>query len=146
MHMLPAASILVHPLIGHVCCMRAFQICKARNGSSHAAFCSGQPLTFCPGFLKFPIAMQWLQSHILNTLHVQQHLNARVLLFPDPVYNLEHSRLCSRLCTPPSHLQRTHPPLLLLQYPHCRQLVKQTFSWLPAVAEKMSDPGVDQQT
>lgn len=85
-------------------------------------------------------------THSQDTLHVRQHPNARVLLYPDPVYNLEHSRLCSRLCASPSHLQRTHPPQLLLQHPQFRHLVRQTFSLLPAVAENMSHPGIDQQT
>ena len=37
------------PLIGHVCYSRAFQIYKARKGSTHAAFYSSQPLTSCQG-------------------------------------------------------------------------------------------------
>lgn len=69
--------------------------------ASHSLYVREGP---CPGILSHCCAAKF-HSHVLNTLHVRQHLNARMLLFPDP----EHSRLCGRLCAPPSHLQRTTP-------------------------------------
>ena len=109
--------------------------------ASHSLYVREGP---CPGILSHYCAAS-LHSHMLNTLHVRQHLNASMLLSPNPVHNTEHSRLCGRLCAPPSHLQRTTPPLLLLLHPQYCHLVKQTPTWLPAEAGKVLNPEADQQ-